>query len=134
MLEHVSGLYIKVLLIRGVSRGGLRGLQPPAAPKYLSFSDRELRFEKNLTVLAPILTEIRFFKLYNLIIRNNALIFIQRKDLICKKCPFILSHLIESCLLKGKLSWLWTALPAMMSVILYFILCRKWYATCGNKH
>ena len=42
--------------------GGLRGLQPPPAPKYLRFSDRELRFEKNLNVLAPILTEIGIFK------------------------------------------------------------------------
>ena len=68
--------------------GGLRGLQPPAAPKYLPFSDRELRFEKNLTVLAPILTEIRFFKIYNFIIRNNELIIIQRReDQICKNAP-----------------------------------------------
>ena len=67
--------------------GGLRGLQPPAAPKYLPFSDRELRFEKNLTVLAPILTEIRFFKIYNFIIRNNELMIIQRRDQFCKNVP-----------------------------------------------
>ena len=42
--------------------GGLRGLQPPSALKYLPFSDRELRFEKNLSVLASVLTEIGFFK------------------------------------------------------------------------
>ena len=30
--------------------------------KYLNFSDRELRFEKKLSVLAQILTEIGFFK------------------------------------------------------------------------
>ena len=70
--------------------GGLRGLQPPAAPKYLPFSDQELRFEKNLTVLAPILTEIRFFKICYFINRINALIIIQRKeDQISKNLPLL---------------------------------------------
>ena len=68
--------------------GGLRGLQPPSAPKYLPFLDRELRFEKNLSVLAPILTEIGFKNIYNLIISNNARIIIQRReDQTCKNVP-----------------------------------------------
>ena len=58
---------LEVSHFRGVSRGGLRGLQPPAAPKYLLFSDRELQFEKNLRVLAPILTDIRFSKYITLL-------------------------------------------------------------------
>jgi len=48
--------------------GGLRGLQPPSAPKYLHFSVQGLRFEKNLTVLAPILTEIGFSNYINLLL------------------------------------------------------------------
>ena len=47
---------------QGHVQRGLKGMQPPSAPKYLPFSDRELRFEKNRTSLALILTEIGFFK------------------------------------------------------------------------
>ena len=48
-------------MCRGEAKGGCRS----AAPKYLPFSDRELQFEKNLTVLAPILTEIGFSNYIN---------------------------------------------------------------------
>ena len=41
--------------------GGAKGAATPSALKYLPFSDQELRFEKNLSVLASVLTEIGFF-------------------------------------------------------------------------
>ena len=52
-----------IYIYTGACPGGAKGAAaPPPAPKYLRFSDRELRFEKNLNVLAPILTEIGIFK------------------------------------------------------------------------